>query len=292
MELLRDSGADLLRLRGAQAAEARAQAAASRLSRAPETEGDRAELKKAAQEMESFFLYMMLKSMRKTIQKSDVFGDRKKEDTYTEMMDMEITKELARAGGIGLAPVILAGLDPALRGAGGRPRGEGAPEKKEGYPLPPRPAEKPDVPPAGKPLPEGPGEAREFFWRRPVEGRVSSRFGYRDDPMEGTRRFHSGVDIAAPEGASVLAVRPGRVVFAGKEGGYGNLVEILHPDNTVTRYAHNSALWVKTGDAVVSGQVIAEAGSTGRSTGPHLHFEVLREGRRVDPMEVLLRSRI
>lgn len=108
----------------------------------------------------------------------------------------------------------------------------------------------------------------------PVEGgRVSSRFGMRQDPFHGNARMHSGIDYAVPEGTNVRSIQGGRVVFAGNRGGYGKTVEIEHPDGTRTRYAHLSAFNVKPGEEVTAGRNIALSGSTGRSTGPHLHLE-------------------
>ena len=304
MEFLSSGATDLLRLRGGQASEARARSAVTALRRAREGKGkaDSAALKQAARELESFFLYLMLKTMRKTVQKSNVFGDRKKEDTYIVMLDMELSRKLANAGGIGLSPLILADFEPKRRVAEENIKGQGVPVRRGGrHPLStsenggPSPLPEGDASknlPAGKTFEGDRPPNQEFFWRRPVQGRLSSHFGIRKDPFDGKRRFHYGVDVAAPAGTRVFAARPGKVIFAGKKGAYGNLVEVLHPDNSVTRYAHNSALRVKRGDAVVSGQVIAEVGASGRSAGPHLHFELVQEGRRLDPMEVFLRARI
>ncbi|MGE0114822.1 MAG: M23 family metallopeptidase [Steroidobacteraceae bacterium] len=118
----------------------------------------------------------------------------------------------------------------------------------------------------------------------PVPGAwVSSLFGYRTDPFTGKMAYHSGIDFAAPAGAQARAVAPGVVIWAGDRAGYGRLVEINHGNGYVTRYAHNSSLLVKVGDRVSKGQPVSRVGSTGRSTGPHLHFEVLRNGRAINP---------
>lgn len=119
---------------------------------------------------------------------------------------------------------------------------------------------------------------------RPVaEGYISSAFGERMDPFDGEEAFHKGVDFAADAGAAVLAVATGIVTWSGPRAGYGVLVEISHGNGYVTRYAHNSRVLVKVGDTVERGQAIAEVGSTGRSTGPHVHFEVLRNGAQINP---------
>lgn len=121
----------------------------------------------------------------------------------------------------------------------------------------------------------------------PVDGVVSSSFGLRPNPVGGGEHFHTGVDIAAPAGSSIRAVAAGRVIFSGWAEGYGNLVAIDHQDGVVTRYAHNSANLVSLGEQVVTGQEIALVGTSGRSTGPHLHFEILRDGQAVDPQPFL-----
>jgi murein DD-endopeptidase MepM/ murein hydrolase activator NlpD len=120
---------------------------------------------------------------------------------------------------------------------------------------------------------------------RPVrEGYISSYFGERMDPFNGEDAFHKGVDFASDAGADVLAVASGIVTWAGPREGYGLLVEINHGNGYVTRYAHAARTLVTVGDQVERGQAVAVVGSTGRSTGPHLHFEVVKDGRQIDPM--------
>ncbi len=114
-----------------------------------------------------------------------------------------------------------------------------------------------------------------------------SVFGNRDDPFTGRRAFHAGLDFAAAPGTAIRAAAGGTVAFAGLRPDYGQVVEIDHGQGLITRYAHASALWVKTGDLVAPGDTIAAVGSTGRSTGAHLHFEVLRHGEAVDPRRYL-----
>ncbi len=123
---------------------------------------------------------------------------------------------------------------------------------------------------------------------RPVlEGYISSYFGGRADPFDGHEAIHKGVDIAGQMGSEVLAVATGVVTRAGPVSGYGNLIEINHGNGYATRYAHNEEVLVAVGDTVTRGQPVALMGSTGRSTGPHVHFEVLRNGQQVDPLSFI-----
>jgi murein DD-endopeptidase MepM/ murein hydrolase activator NlpD len=120
---------------------------------------------------------------------------------------------------------------------------------------------------------------------RPVtQGWISSYFGQRTDPFNGRTAYHRGVDFAGPAGSQVVSVASGVVTYAKELFGYGKTVEINHGNGYVTRYAHNQKVLVAVGDTVQKGQAISLIGSTGRSTGPHLHFEVLKQGRAVDPM--------
>jgi murein DD-endopeptidase MepM/ murein hydrolase activator NlpD len=118
----------------------------------------------------------------------------------------------------------------------------------------------------------------------PVSGYISSYFGNRTDPFNGHREFHTGLDIATPVGSKVHAVAEGIVTYAGVRRGYGNVVEIDHGNGYMTRFAHNSKLLVHVGERVRVGQVISRSGDTGRSTGPHLHFEVWFKGRVINPL--------
>jgi murein DD-endopeptidase MepM/ murein hydrolase activator NlpD len=126
--------------------------------------------------------------------------------------------------------------------------------------------------------------------RSPVQGRmprISSGFGVRHDPFTGRLARHMGLDIPAVHGTAILASGGGRVISAGYRGPYGKAVVIDHGDGLQTLYGHCSKLYVRTGDLVMPQQKIAAVGSTGRSTGPHLHFEVIRDGQRVAPGQVL-----
>ncbi len=131
-----------------------------------------------------------------------------------------------------------------------------------------------DVVPAGRPVQRG--------W-------MSSGYGRRADPFSGRMAMHSGVDFAAPKGTDVYAVAGGVVVFSGRRGAYGNMVEINHGNGYSTRYAHATQNLVELGDAVRKGDVIATVGATGRATGPHVHLEVLKDGKHVNPARYVAR---
>lgn len=118
-------------------------------------------------------------------------------------------------------------------------------------------------------------------------GWISSGFGERSDPFTGVRSLHKGIDIAAATGTIVKAAASGLVTESGNHGEFGNIVEISHGSGYTTRYAHNHELLVKKGDFVVKGERIATMGNTGRSTGSHLHFEVIEHGKAVDPQKYL-----
>ena len=124
-----------------------------------------------------------------------------------------------------------------------------------------------------------------------LNGFISSLFGYRTDPFSGRGAFHEGIDFAGAEGSSVIAVGAGVISFAGERNGYGSVVEVNHGNGYVTRYGHNSAVLVKAGDTVRKGQRLALMGSTGRSTGPHVHFEVLLNGSPVNPSQYIQATR-
>lgn len=124
-----------------------------------------------------------------------------------------------------------------------------------------------------------------------VTGWLSSYYGMRTHPISGKREMHKGIDFASKFGEPVVAVAKGVVTFAGEKSGYGKVVDIKHGNGITTRYAHNSKLLVSVGDTVEKGFQIAEVGTSGRSTGPHVHFEVLKNGRQVNPIKFIRASR-
>lgn len=131
----------------------------------------------------------------------------------------------------------------------------------------------------------------EIHLQRPIiGGYLSSDFGVRDDPLAGIKRAHDGIDIAAPVGTPVFAAEDGMVTFAGTAGDYGSMVQIKHRGSVQTRYGHLSRVLIQQGQPVLRGKLIGLVGSSGRSTGPHLHYEVLINGRPFDPHQSLPHS--
>ncbi len=259
----------------------------------------------AAKNFESLMVTELLKTMRSTIPENE---DGFAMNTVWGMFDEAISK--TAAGGLGLAPMLARDLGateeevnamtlvgPEASGAEARLRlaqpgasaaQMGAPTKSLAAPdkparryqaLMPTTAGRVRSGVAGVGLPQ-PG-------LMPVEGVVSSEFGWRTHPISGKRRFHEGMDIAAPTGTEIRAVQAGEVRFAGSKGGYGNVVELEHRDGTITRYAHASRVHVRRGDKIEVGESIADVGQTGHATGPHLHFQVERGGDPIDPVDYL-----
>jgi len=129
-----------------------------------------------------------------------------------------------------------------------------------------------------------------FVAGRPIKkGWMSSRFGHRTDPFTGRKAWHAGVDFAGKTNSDIIAVASGVVTWSGERSGYGQLIEVNHGNGYKTRYAHCKELLVNIGDVVKKGQVVALMGSSGRSTGPHVHFEVFKHGRPVDPARYIHR---
>jgi len=130
-------------------------------------------------------------------------------------------------------------------------------------------------------------EASTLGFQWPVVGRVSSPYGYRIHPVYGTRKLHTGTDVAAPHGTPIAATSGGSVIFAGGRGGYGNTVIIDHGGGVTSLYAHMTTFRVSVGQAVERGAIIGQVGSTGTATGPHLHFEIRLSGNHTNPQAFL-----
>ncbi len=237
-------------------------------------------VKEAAREFEALFVAYLLKVMRETIEESELGGGSLGRGIYTELFDQEVARAVARRSPLGISDIILRDLSqddemPPASEAGDAEEITGG-EARRGVPVPGHSASAVD---AGEDVPD---------FRLPVQAPVSSVFGMRADPFNGRLRFHRGIDLAAPAGTVVCVPLGGRVVYAGYENGYGNTVIIEHDGELRTRYAHLGMISVKTGETVRNGASIGSVGQTGRSTGPHLHFEVLRIGEVIDPADLMV----
>jgi murein DD-endopeptidase MepM/ murein hydrolase activator NlpD len=213
--------------------------------------------RRAAAGIESYFLRQMLAELAKT---GGASGGGFAANTFDEMLQGAIADKIAAAGGIGLADKLM----PASEG------------------KPPLPLLSPGRTPEAR-LAAAYRAGASPLVVHPLEARISSRFGLRRDPIDGGERIHEGVDLAAPLGTPVRTSGAGVVLRAGAEPGYGNLVVVDHGGGLETRYAHLASMSVAVGDRVAAGGAIGAVGSTGRSTGPHLHFEIRRDGKSVDP---------
>jgi murein DD-endopeptidase MepM/ murein hydrolase activator NlpD len=219
---------------------------------------EQARLQDAARGLEAVLIRQLLKS-------SGAFGggEGAGANLRSDMFVSALADAVAGAGGLGLADVLSRSLS--------------------GGAAPPSPLAPPALPSAA-----AVGTTRTAAMDLlPVAGRVTSRFGLRLDPLSGAPEQHAGVDVGAPEGSAIRAPMAGVVRSAGPRGGYGNAVEIDHGNGVTTLYGHASELLVQPGQLVHAGEEIARVGSTGRSTGAHLHFEVRVGGRAVDPSKVL-----
>lgn len=221
-------------------------------------------IRAVAKEMESVFAYELIKAMRQTTESigNSGYGN----GAYMTMFDMELSRLLADRG-LGLQDMLVralearthAGASPTLPDAGGE------------LPLPVNGAKQNPEAVLMKVLPSAPGS------------QVSSSYGLRPDPLTGESKFHYGIDLSAPELSAIHPLQSGTVLFSGEKTGYGNTVIVDHGNGLRTLYAHNSVNLVQPGDVVDPSTVIARVGSTGRSTGPHVHLEVERQGRKIDP---------
>ena len=210
-------------------------------------------LRKACEDFESVFTYQLLRSMRATIDKSGLMSGGQGEEIYETMLDQELSKNMMGGGPNSLSYALyqqLKGMDnQGLEGSQGA--------SNPGQPL------------------------------RPVQAEISSGFGRRKDPFSEENKFHYGVDLAAESGTPVKAALAGRVLVSEYQEGYGNMVLLDHGNGFSTLYAHNQENNVQEGAWVAKGELISKVGSSGRSTGPHLHFEVRKNGQYLDPTEFL-----
>lgn len=213
----------------------------------------------AAVQFESYMVEMMVREMRKTIPEGMFHSNAV--DLFSGVLDQELSKRIAESGGLGFGSMLADNAGAA-----------------SASPANVRPV---------RMIQPGTSRSRAVEGSLPVDGVVTSGFGRRSDPFHGKHSFHKGLDIAAPSGTPIQPIRAGTVTSAGPRGGYGNVVVLDHGDGITSMYAHCKALKVQPGQRVEVGQIIATVGSTGRSTGPHLHLEVHQDGQAVDPVDAI-----
>ncbi len=267
---------------------------------ARDREAERGKLKQLAQEFEAMLMNEMLGAWRRSLVDDEAEGGGL--GSMTDMAGSELGRALSRSGGLGIAAVLERAFERQQSAAADSPAGAPGPiegRHAHGGAVPGQAASAAVTvarsgvtgqAAMGTPsVVEMARDARPAVTRgaEAVGGTVTSPYGWRPDPFTGRSKFHAGVDVRMAYGQEVSSVASGRVSFSGVQGSYGLTVIVDHGDGLQTRYAHLSGSDVQAGDEVRGGQAIARAGSSGRSTGPHLHVEVLRHGRSVDPAGLL-----
>ncbi len=237
----------------------------------------KAELKKVSQEFEAVFIAHLLKVMRETIEESGLLEGGFGKSTYTELFDQEVSLSLARRGTLGISNLLYNNLSEKLNNTEKEKSGQAPDEDATGSSA----ISSNPSPNASNPHNGSEEEISDF--QLPVRAPISSAFGMRKDPFSHQAKFHRGLDLSAPEGMKVVPAFAGKVVFAGYMNGYGNTVVVQHSGELQTRYGHMGSIAVRAGDKVDSQDILGTVGNTGRSTGAHLHFEVIRNGLAVDP---------
>jgi murein DD-endopeptidase MepM/ murein hydrolase activator NlpD len=210
-----------------------------------------------AHEFEAMLLAQMIGAMRKTVGESGLLEASPERKTMDGFFDLELARHLVKSVDLGLARQLTQQIEGRAAAAARDPAAASA---------------------LG-------GDAGALA--APVVAPVSSGYGARLDPITGEPDFHAGIDLAAPRGTAVRAAADGEVVFSGARGTAGRLVEVAHEDGTRTSYAHLEDIDVAAGEHVAAGQILGAVGSSGRTTGPHLHFAVQRAGVPIDPAPLL-----
>lgn len=233
----------------------------SSLSRQSAVEGDGAkadnkQIAVLAQQFEAMLMTQMLREMKESMAPEKEEGGGFGADNLGDMVNSEFGTALTKSGGVGLADSLMKALQRL------EPRDVSKDEQSFGM--------------APSPTPQAPSP----------DPLVSSSFGMRADPINGHQKFHKGTDIRSAYGQEVRAAAGGVVTFAGEQSGYGLVVKVDHGDGLETRYAHLSSADVRVGATVAAGSPIARSGNSGRTTGPHLHFEVRQDGQPIDPSRV------
>lgn len=257
---------------------------------------DKEKLKEVCTDFEAIFIEKLWGEMKKSVSKNGLFSD-PINNQYMDLFDFEFSKKLAQGGGIGLSKFLYNNLVNQL-------------EKKSEHTTEPKnikiqganniqkkidPLEQIEqhsdildkVNKIANDIEKKHDSKRPVKIILPVPGEISSYFGMRIDPFLGEKKMHNGIDIAAPIGTDIKAATDGEVIFSGEKKGYGKVVIIKNKAGLETIYAHNKENLVHIGDNVKKGDVIAKVGLTGRTTGPHVHFEVRINNRPVNPLKFI-----
>ena len=249
-----------------------------------------------AKEFEAVLLAQVISAMRKTVPESGLVEASANRKMLDGAFDQEVARSLAAKGGLGIAEQIVGQIErqhPLGREQAARDATAGtktATASASTAPVPMTARALGATAPASRSQSTAAVEVSATVL--PVDGEISSPFGMRADPFTGEPRFHAGVDVAAPRGTEIRAVADGEVVFSGwRRGGTGRVVEVRHADGLVTSYAHAERTLVRAGQHVVAGEALATVGSSGRASGPHLHFAASRDGQAIDPSGLLEQSR-
>ncbi|HJL41555.1 MAG TPA: peptidoglycan DD-metalloendopeptidase family protein [Myxococcales bacterium LLY-WYZ-16_1] len=248
----------------------------------PDPQPENRALRDAAAQLEAVFLQSLFDEMAKTVETSDLFPEAPGREMYRQWFRKEVAQDFAKAGGVGLSDMIHAQLadapDPMgrVRDLQHRLQPKSVPKGADGAgALGPSALGLP--PPSGGPRRGGP----------PAAGPVTSAFGPRMHPVTGRADHHNGVDVAVPVGSPVRSPFSGTVVEVGEDPNLGVFVKVEHAGGYRSLFAHLSEARVQVGAWVSGGQQVAESGNTGRSTGPHLHYGLYRNGEPVDPRQLI-----
>lgn len=225
---------------------------------------DKAQIKTLAEQFESTMVSQMLKGLQSSMFEGEDSDAGNSIGPLSDALFNELSMAITKAGGLGIANAMMA---PLTQQTGSTTPDLAATAKATSG------VQVSAIEPSLQPLTPGPV---------PLD-RISSAYGVRKDPVSGDTKMHKGTDIPMPIGSDVRTAGSGKVVSVGEVSGYGLQVVVDHGDGVTTRYAHLSASAVKPGDTVSRGQVIAASGNSGKSTGPHLHFEVIAQGKTIDP---------
>ena len=273
-------------------------------------DAERQQIARLAREFEAMLMTQMLREMRRTMLEDPSHDPGLGNEAMTDTLDIELGQALSRVGGFGLSSALGGALEKRLgtKAPAAYSTNRVALVSPASILAPPAPLiatpGRADVqvrlPPAGLQARTTTDEqvrmttddqarttsdeidAGEPDLQMP-RGAITSRFGWRRDPIDGAVKFHKGIDVAQPYGHEVRAAAPGHVIATGDQGAYGTTIVVDHGGGQQTRYAHLSASAVRVGERVEGGQIIGKTGDSGRTTGPHLHFEVVENGRVVDP---------